>query len=83
MRASPAGGLAQKITVERIIAILEECLLPSIATLRQVIRIGIRSADFIRASSHAVLREQAEHMDAPIGANCCTKSSCATGAIHT
>ena len=27
--------------------------------------IRTRSADFIRASSHAVLREQAEHIDAP------------------
>jgi hypothetical protein len=25
----------------------------------------MRSAEFIRASSHPVLREQAEHMDAP------------------
>jgi hypothetical protein len=28
-------------------------------------RVGVRSAEFIRASSHAVLHEQAEHMDAP------------------
>ena len=39
-----------------------------------------RSADFIRASSHAVLHEQAEHMDAPDRCSSLHKSSCTAGA---
>lgn len=44
---------------------------------------GSQPADFIRASSHAVLREQAEHMDAPDRCSSLHKSSCATGVVHT
>ncbi len=45
--------------------------------------LGSQPADFIRASSHAVLREQAEHMDAPDWYSSLNKSSCAAGVVHT
>ncbi len=45
--------------------------------------LGSQPADFIRASSHTVLREQAEHMDAPDRCSSLNKSSCAAGVVHT
>lgn len=40
------------------------------------------AADFIGASSHTVLLEQAEHMDAPDRCSSLHKRSCAAGGAH-
>jgi transposase len=40
------------------------------------------TTDFIKASSH-VLREQAEHMDAPDRCSSRRKNSCTAGVVHT
>jgi hypothetical protein len=45
--------------------------------------IGIRSADFIRASGHEHRAKQAGHMTAPDHAPKPEKTPCTRGAVHT